>query len=405
MRNGFHSQYLTNTIDFVLVLLSVFLILSDYFYAYQIDYLDDFIERTMPLSTLPCLTLLRIMIHHLVNEKKQIPALQNPNISTIKEEICEVKEIVDTQRRENKAARFDWNFHRISLNINDKSIEESKIIRSMMTQVSKLEFSIEFFPNYSQQFTNFYLKEIIKYLKQKHLPKDALIKKQSSSLSDLLLIEKGKVGVFINVESSLVQVYSLTSYLFDIYNKLKATALKTLGQDNIVFMIKNTKFIEVLELCNYRMANLQQIESEANTNTLPENQDAHEQPKRIYANSEAGEANQIRENSTSAFNISKIIDGMSSLTQTISDLIAKHTKQKPDKKKRSKKLSRMHLASVKYFFKEDFQNVFHYFFMNIEQESQFGSGISIIYLNNYNSPEKKNELIISKATNYEILQS
>lgn len=326
---------------------------------------------------------------------------------------------------------FDWNFCRefISLcnnkKLNTSLISKPKIINLqnevknlMINKLTELKlFNLVLTSCYSKLNLVFY-SYIIKHLHLKHLPLNFVIKKANSSFSEGVFIEKGSLGIYYSSEFSKdSHLISISTNFVDFKNKLKSVAIKTDKYNNIIYTIDKYKILQSIELANFKFNDSNNYKTNNNklNNTIETSTNI--QLKSDKAKNEFLCYNtNLKSNCNSiyAYNIETCVQLLEKNTQTIINLINKFNNVNNVNKstnknfKKCKTLKSKSFKNKKQFFKEDFQNVFHFFNNNIEDEN-ISNGLTIIYLNNYNNKEynsntqgKNNEIIINTACSYEV---
>lgn len=96
-----------------------------------------------------------------------------------------------------------------------------------------------------------------------------------------------------------------------------------------------------------------------------------------------------------------ILDSFEKNSLVIQKIAKKYIKISKIGKKKHASLNRKHLSDLRYFFKEDFQNILYQCSYFIDSYSVI-THFTIINLNNYNNPERNNIISISETSSYQI---
>lgn len=372
-------------IEIFICIMSMYIIFKYSIKKSKIFYIDELIEETFSIITLPLIILIYFGIKFTFSFFKQQKQKQNQQISlhTIENSsfsFVKQKQVTD-----------EWNYLRLVLTNSNIQYEEN-LENSMISRIEKLS-CFESFHIHNE--TNYlFLKEIIKSLKLKHLPKDFIIKKSQSSFLEILFIEKGSIGVYLNTENSSL-LYSIKDIYCDTSNNLKSISLKVDSKEAFIFNLKPGKLLDSIDAVNNQI-----IKKNKSKLILGEEEKQEPIKDKSDINIKLNTSHQLKKE---LFNKDDILSTLNSFTKPILDILKKKHQISNKVKKGKRKLSRIHLNNLRYFFKEDFHNIFHFFKQSIEYDNGL-TGLNIIYLNNYNS-DKSNEMVIMRVNDYQILNN
>ncbi len=366
-------------VEVIICFMSLYIILKYSIKKSKIFYIDELIEETLSITTLPSVILLYFGI-------KLISPLFKKHIALIKEDVNSFS------FNKEKKVTDEWNYLRLVLSNNEVQSTEEDLEKSMIARIEKLPY----FDSLHQlkEVNLLFIKEIIKSLKLKHLPRNFIIKKSQSSLLEILFIEKGTIGVYINTDNSSL-IFNIRDIYCDTNNLLKAISLKVDSKEAFIFNLKPGKLLEAIDVVNEQI-----IKKNKSKIILEEEAKKESENDKSEIAIKLNTSKQLRKE---LFNKEEIISSLNSNTKPIVDLLKKKHQISSKLKKTRRKLSRFHLNNIRYFFKEDFHNIFHFFKQSIELDNGL-AGLNIIYLNNYNN-EKSNEMIIMRVNDYQILNN
>ena len=383
-------KIILKSLDYVLIIMCFYIFYKYFNKNLELYYLDEYIEQTFPILAFPLIILFKLIITLIDKFSRKVICLEksNTNFSIIQKITIPSIPIAKIQE--------DWNYNRLLLSNFDSNqannnvvdiISNQELVCSMQLRVNKLPL-FNAFNILNSQYISF-TKEIIKFLKLKHLPKNFLIKKPHSSLNDIIFIERGSIGVYLKVESTNLNIFIVKDIYSDTNNFLKIVSMKVDSPDCLLFYIKSNKLFEIVDYVN--------------DSYLKNHKDV------LLGLKESSKDKEFKERTENIIdsalidkdNIYNTVDLNSKIIHGI--IKKKHNNCHTKHKKKSKKLSRSHLINIRYYFKEDFHNTLNFFHNNIEQDTGL-AGINIIHLNNYNGTNKNN-MVITKASNYEILKS
>lgn len=429
----YHSHSLINISYSIISLVSIILCIIFIYKKYSIKniyYIEELEEHTFKLIYMPVLIIIS-QIHSLkfvffslkpVKNKKKlffskttfsISIEQRLDIDTRIDEIqCTVNKIT-TEKIIETVTFQNWNFNRLILSnksdFNKSLLEkmsffvenQSSILKKILNLIdSHLEAS---FPI---QIRSNILSILISALKYKWLPLNYEMKKENENLNEVVFIIKGCIGGYININNEdgylsnedeynkdnnkdkYISFYpqkksEKSSHLFFKFNniysdkssQLKKISLKVISNEIEIFSIKENKLYDIFE--TYRKLGK---ETETKTGIVSKSSKSNELNETIQEK----DIN-IKVINEEVLELVELIEENSKLAyEKLKDLFKSKKIHINHKKTKSKPVKRRDLLLIRYFFKEDFQNIFHYFSRNI-LTSNNKPGYYVINMNNYNN--------------------